>query len=236
MHAPQSQKFWDSLLGPFERKFIHWAIPKIPSWIHSYHLTNLSLIWWIGILLLSWIAREQWQIFWLHGVSFMLLLHWLTDSLDGSLGRHRKEGLIQWWFYMDHLYDFFLLWCLLLGYNYLIPDLVYHIGSSDLQLFLFSWEIQYSSLLFFIYILLSCFMVHSFLYFWATQKFKIAYCGIGPTEVRLIFIIINTFIVVFWKTYLAWSLPYVVGVLVIWIVLMIYRTQKELVLSDRNKL
>lgn len=236
MHAPQSQKFWDSLLGPLERKFIHWAIPKIPSWIHSYHLTNLSLIWWIGILLLSWIAREQWQIFWLHGVSLMLFLHWLTDSLDGSLGKMRKEWLIQWWFYMDHLYDFFLLWCLLLGYNYIIPDLVYHIGTSNFHIFLFSWEIQYSSLLFLIYILLSCFMVHSFLYFWATQKFTIAYCGIGPTEIRLIFIIINTLIVFFGKSYLAWSLPYVLVFLIVWIIMMVYRTQKELVLSDRSKL
>ena len=236
MTAPQSQKVWDSLLGTLERRFIKWVIPKIPTWIHSYHLTNMSLIWWWGILLFSWIAREQWQILWLHGVSLMLFLHWLTDSLDGSLGRSRKEGLIQWWFYMDHLYDFFLLGCLLLGYNYIIPDLVYHIWTTDFRMMIFSWELRYSHLLFFIYILLSCFMVNSFLYFWATQKFKIAYCGIGPTEVRLVFIFINTLIIFFGKTYLAWSLPYVLLILIGGITLMVYRTQKELIQSDRIKL
>jgi len=236
MQAPQAQKVWDSLLWPIERKFIQWALPRISHRIHSYHLTNMSFVWGLGILFFSWVAREQGQLLWLHGVSSMLFLHWLTDSLDGSLGKQRWEGLIKWWFYMDHLYDFFLLGCLLLGYNYLMPDLVYHIGIADLYIFLFSWEIQYSSLLFFIYVLLSCFMVHSFLYFWATQKFKIAYGGFWPTEVRLIFIFINTLIILFWKTYLAWSLPYVLGILMVWIIIMVYKTQKELLTMDRSKL
>gem|GEM_PF-3323052 len=49
----------------------------------------MSFVWGLGILFFSWVAREQGQLLWLHGVSSMLFLHWLTDSLDGSLGKQR---------------------------------------------------------------------------------------------------------------------------------------------------
>jgi hypothetical protein len=50
-------------------------------------------------------------------------------------------------------------------------------------------------IMFFIMAVFGAFMVNSFLQFAATNQFRISYWGIGPTEVRLVFIIINILII-----------------------------------------
>ena len=71
-------------------------------------------------------------------------------------------------------------------------------------------------------------MVNAYLSFAATNKFKITYLKIGPTEIRLLFIIINTLLIFFGKTYLKWSLPYVLTFSLLSLVYVVYKTQKEL--------
>ena len=95
-----------SLLGNVERRFINWGIPTVPKPIMSHHLTYVTIFWSAGTILFGWLATKD--LVWLHGISVMVFGQWLTDSFDGSLGKFRKQGLVKWGFYMDHLLDFHL--------------------------------------------------------------------------------------------------------------------------------
>jgi hypothetical protein len=75
-------------------------------------------------------------------------------------------------------------------------------------------------------------MVNSYLAFAATNKFQVTYLGFGPTEMRLIFILINTLLIFFGKTYMAFALPYVLIFAVFSLIIIIYRTQKEIWAMD----
>lgn len=179
----------------------------MPVWIRSHHLTLMTLPISALIVLFSFMAR--WSVEWLWAVSFLIFLQWLTDSLDGAVGRARNEGLVRWGYYMDHFLDYIFLTSILLGYALLFP-----VGFLYVQ--------------FFVLVIISAFMVNSFLSFGATNRFQIAYCGIGPTEIRLVFILINTLLIVFGRTFMAGLLPYVLILEFIGLCVVVYRTQKDI--------
>jgi phosphatidylglycerophosphate synthase len=87
---------------------------------------------------------------------------------------------------------------------------------------------SYKYLQFFLLAIFGAFMVNSFLAFAASNKFRISYLGIGPTEVRLMFIAVNTLLIFLGKTHLAGALPYVLVASVFGLCVVVYRTQKEL--------
>ena len=205
-HGPQS------ILGPLERKAIDWAVPKLPLWITSARLTMTTVLRSLVIILGS-LAAEHWHINWLWLGSAMIVMQYITDSLDGSLGKYRKEGLIKWGYYMDHFLDYVFLCSMLIGYGFLLPD-------------------NQKYILFLVLATLTAFMVNSFLAFAATNKFRITHLGIGPTEIRLIFILINTLIIFFGKTYIAFLLPYVLTASLIGLCILVYHTQKEIWAED----
>ncbi len=112
------KKTGQSLLGTLERRFIDWGIPKVPRPILSHHLTMLTLVWSAGTVLFGWLADGNRA--WLHGVSVMVFFQWLTDSFDGSLGKYRKQGLVKWGFYMDHLLDLLFAGSIVIAYSFLV--------------------------------------------------------------------------------------------------------------------
>jgi hypothetical protein len=204
-----------SLLHVIERPFIEWAVPRLPHFITSKELTLLSLIWAIGILGFGFLAKSD--IHWFWGTSICIFLHWLTDSLDGSLGKARGEGLVRWGFYMDHLLDFFVFSGMIISYAFILP--------SDMHIWLLLT-----------FAVLAGFMVNSFLQFGATNEFQIAYMKIGPTEIRLIFIMLNTLIILFAQTYLAFALPWVLIIAIVRLWISIYIQQKRIYAIDmKNK-
>ncbi len=202
-----NSKVGKSLLWDLEQRFIRANVEKIPIVIHSYHLTYMTMVWSLGVVLFSFFATINIQ--WLWGVSLCIFLQWLTDSFDGAVGRLRKEGLIKWGYYMDHFLDYIFLCSILIGYSLILPD-------------------NFKYLLFFILVIFGAFMVNSYLSFAATNEFRIAYFGVGPTEIRLLFIVINTLIILFGKTYLVWSLPYVLSLSIIGLGVVVVRTGKYL--------
>lgn len=72
------------------------------------------------------------------------------------------------------------------------------------------------------------FMVNSFLSFAATNAFKIAYMGVGPTEVRLFFILINTVLILVGRERMLDVLPHVLVLAAFGLFITVYRTQKML--------
>lgn len=169
------KKVGSSILSGPENRFKFWAVPKLPCWLETNHLTMMTLVWSVMNVLLAYAAAHSLQ--WLWAVSVMIVLQYVTDLFDGELGRQRETGLIKWGFYMDHFLDFLFLCSLVfVGYK---------ICPAGLE----AW---YFALL----VVVGGFMVNSFLAFAATNEFQIYYWGLGPTEMRVGFIVINTFIVI----------------------------------------
>ncbi|MCP3854014.1 MAG: hypothetical protein GY698_04655 [Actinomycetia bacterium] len=184
------KKTGQSLLGTLERRFIDWGIPKVPRPILSHHLTMLTLVWSAGTVLFGWLADGNRA--WLHGVSVMVFFQWLTDSFDGSLGKYRKQGLVKWGFYMDHLLDLLFAGSIVIAYSFLV-------------------EAKWLEFLFLILLLVTCAtMAVSFLSFAATNQFQIAYYGIGPTEIRIGYIALNTFVYFAGTDIFSWGVPVIV--------------------------
>jgi hypothetical protein len=48
-----------SFLTPLERRLARVVIPRIPSWLETHHLTMLTLVWALLILLFSYLAARN---------------------------------------------------------------------------------------------------------------------------------------------------------------------------------
>lgn len=196
-----------SLLHHAEVRLKATLIPCVPRGIETYHLTLTTIIWSILVVLFSWLATFNKQ--WMWGVSAAIIAQYITDLLDGAIGRNRDTGLIKWGYYMDHFLDYVFLCAMLIGYSLLIPN-------------------HLKVVMFFVMAVFCGFMVNSFLQFAATNKFRIAYWGIGPTEIRLVFIVINTLIIYINQAIYIKTLPLVLVMATFGLCFTAFNTQRQL--------
>lgn len=201
------KKFGQSILHTQEEWLKQKLIPWVPRWMETNHLTLLSIVWSVLVVAFSYLARRN--VHWLWAVCGMIVAQYITDLLDGAIGRLRNTGLVKWGFYMDHFLDFIFLCAMLIGYALLIPQ-------------------AYRTNVFFIMTLFTGFMVHSFLSFAATNRFQIAYMGIGPTEIRIGFILANIGIIVAGASIIVKVIPYLVIIALFGLCVSVYRMQQEL--------
>lgn len=180
------KKVGESVLTPAEKHLKDWLVPRIPASIETWHLTFMTILWSAGVLICGALAAND--IRWVWGISLMIILQYLSDLADGEVGRRRNTGLIKWGFYMDHFLDYLFLCCLVFAGYLFSPSGIEH------------WFVV-------LLIIVSALMVNSFLSFAATNKFEIYHYGMGPTEMRVVFIAINTYIVLFGTTQFYWMLP-----------------------------
>jgi len=194
-----------SFLTPLERRLAVKVLPKIPSWLQTYHLTMLTLVWSLAILFFSYLAAHDRR--WLWVVSLMIFMQYVTDHYDGKIGKYRNTGLVRWGYYMDHLLDYFFLCSVIIGYAFILPE-----RSRYQVLFLLAIFAGYE--------------MSTFLAFAATDRLKISYLKFGPTEFRLALIIINLLLVQYGTRYMISGLKYVNIGAAIGLALVIYRTHK----------
>jgi phosphatidylglycerophosphate synthase len=203
-----------SFLTPLERRLAVRVLPRIPSWLETYHLTMLTLVWSGLILLFSYLAKNDLR--WLWGVSAMIAMQWVTDHYDGKIGKYRGTGLVRWGYYMDHLLDYFFLCSVIIGYSFILPE------RSRFQ----------------IVIMLAIFAAYefsTFLAFAATDKLKISYLKFGPTEFRLALIVINGLLVQFGTRQMVNGLKYVNIGAAVGLAVLIYRTHKVIWALDMRQ-
>ncbi len=201
------KKIGESILSRYEKALVAWGTPKTPECIETYHLTMLTLLWSGLNIVFGYFASKN--INWLWMVSIMIFFQYITDLFDGAVGRYRETGLIKWGFYMDHFLDYvFLASLVFAGYLIAPPGLA-------------GWYM-------FLLILMGCFMVNSFLSFAATNKFEIYHYGFGPTEMRIAFIIINTFIIYTGTVHFKYTVPILCLICLAALVYMVYCSHKNL--------
>ena len=203
-----------SFLTPLERRLAIRVLPRIPSWLQTYHLTMMTLIWSAMILLFSYMASKDLR--WLWMVSLMVFLQYVTDHYDGKIGKYRNTGLVRWGYYMDHLLDYVFLCSIIIGYSFILPD------KSRYQ----------------ILIMLAIFAgyeVSTFLSFASTDKLKISFMKLGPTEFRLAVIVINALLVEYGTRKMVNGLKYVnIGAAIV-LAIIVYQTHKVIWQMDMRE-
>ncbi len=191
-------------LATAERRMVSWLVPRVPGFLETYHLTLMTLLWSGGIVAGSYLARQS--LHWLWLVSVFIFLQYLSDVLDGAVGRYRDTGLIKWGFYMDHLLDYVFLASIIGGYGLLLTQVP---GYWFLALIALG----------------GAFMVSMFLSFAATNEFRISVLKVGPTEMRAFFILVNIAIIIFGVQWIVVSIPYVTAAFAVTLVWVVSQTQ-----------
>lgn len=154
----------ESLVGVFEKYVVRTWVPRVPSFIETYHLTAATLLFSVLVIFFSYKARGNAT--WLLGIALMIIIQYFTDLLDGAVGRYRNTGLVKWGFVMDHFLDYIFVSSQVFGMFLYLPS-------------------HFSPYLILIQIFWSGVMINSFLYFGVTNQFRISYTKLGPTEFRI---------------------------------------------------
>ena len=158
------------LLAVPEKRLLRWTAARLPRWILPDDLTALGVVAAFGVAVAYQLANDSLD--WLWAASALLVLQWLGDSLDGTLARVRKVERPTYGYYLDHLVDAIATAAIGIG-----------LGLSPLML------LSIGTLIVVAYLILS---INVYLESYAFGRFSIGYGWIGPTEVRLILIALNT--------------------------------------------
>lgn len=164
----------DILLGPLERPTLEYFAKHMPKWVNSDMLTVVGLL---GSVLagVSYAMVGTGAVKgnpWLFVASLGFIINWFGDSMDGTLARYRNMSRPNYGYYTDHAIDGITALLIFIG-----------IGLSGIARFDVAM------------IALSCYlllMLQVFLKTHATGVFEMTSIKLGPTEVRLIAIILNT--------------------------------------------
>ncbi|MFN2515219.1 MAG: CDP-alcohol phosphatidyltransferase family protein [Pyrinomonadaceae bacterium] len=161
-----------SVLAPLERAALRGLVRRMPQWVNSDHLSLLGLVSMLfaGICY----AASGKNPLMLHLVNLLIFLNWFGDSLDGTLARYRDRQRPRYGFYVDHIIDTFGTTFLMLGLA-LSGYMTERVAAAVLIVFFML-------------------AINSYLAAYALGVFKISQWKMGPTEMRLILIIGNIYL------------------------------------------
>ena len=157
------------LAGP-EGRVLEWIAKRIPGRVKPDHLTALGVLASIGIAAAYVLSNGDRM--WLWAASALLVVHWLGDSLDGTLARVRRSERPRYGYYLDHLVDAFATAAIGIGLG-LSPYMLLAVGLTIVVA----------------YLILS---INTYLETHAFGVFTLGYGRFGPTEARLMLIAVNT--------------------------------------------
>jgi phosphatidylglycerophosphate synthase len=158
------------LLARFERRFLPWTAGKLPRWILPDDLTALGVLAAFGVCAAYQLSNQGRG--WLWVASGLLVIQWIGDSLDGTLARVRRIQRPKYGYYLDHIVDAIATAAIGLGLG-LSPFMLLSIGA----------------LIVVGYLILS---INVYLESMAFGRFRLGYGLLGPTEIRVVLILINT--------------------------------------------
>ena len=168
--APRSKQF---LLARHESRALEWIARRLPRRVMPDHMTALGVLAAVGIAAAYVLSNGDKA--WLWAASALLVVHWLGDSLDGTLARVRGIERPKYGYYLDHLVDAVATALIGIGLG-LSPFMLLAIGLVIVV----------------VYLVLS---INTYLETYASGVFTLGYGRIGPTEARLALVALNTAIV-----------------------------------------
>lgn len=164
------QRTSEFVLSRFEKYALPRMAGALPRWVKPDHLTVLGLLASTGIAISYMLTNHSPH--WLWAASALLVVQWLGDSLDGNLARVRKAERPRYGYYLDHLTDAYSTMAIGLGLGF-SPYMLLSVGLAIV--------VAYLTLSVNVYL-----ETHVF------GEFSFSYGRLGPTEVRLILILLNT--------------------------------------------
>jgi phosphatidylglycerophosphate synthase len=165
------QRTSEFILAPFERAVLPRLARALPAWVMPDHLTGLGLF--ASTLIAAAYMLSNRDPVWLWVASAALVVQWFGDSLDGTLARTRKIERPRYGYYLDHLTDAYSTLAIGLGLG-LSPYMLLAVGLAIVAA----------------YLILS---INVYLETYVFGEFSFSYGRLGPTEVRVILILLNTF-------------------------------------------
>jgi phosphatidylglycerophosphate synthase len=160
----------DILLGPLERPTLKWLAAHMPAWVTPDTCTIVGVLGSLGVAASYILSSYDRNLLWLASLGFVV--NWLGDSLDGTLARYRRIERPVYGFFVDHTIDAFSVSVIMLGLG-LTPYVSFNVACLTLIAYL-----------------LLCVLV--FVRTSAVGEFKISYGRLGPTEIRVLAIFLNT--------------------------------------------
>lgn len=170
MQKEQSNRIQTSILNSAEKKALVWLAKRLPSWVTSNMLTFIGSLGALIIAAGYILANLNINFLWL--ASFGFLVNWYGDSLDGTLARVRNTQRPIYGFFVDHMIDCFNEVFMFIG-----------VGLSPLI------DFNLALIILALYLILS---VYVYINAHLKGEFKLTYAKMGPTEFRVIAIIVNT--------------------------------------------
>ena len=164
------------LLADPERRLLRGIAARLPRWITSNHLTLVGVLG--AVAAGTAYGLSALDVRWLWAASGALVVNWFGDSLDGTLARVRRTERPRYGYYLDHLVDAFATAVVGVG-----------IGLSPFV------ELEVALLLVVAYLALS---INVYLETAVFGVFRLGYGRIGPTEARIMLIVLNTFAWMSW--------------------------------------
>jgi archaetidylinositol phosphate synthase len=209
-----------SVLAPLERAALQGLVRRMPAWVNSDHLSLLGLV----SMFLAGVgyALSGKNPLMLHVVNLFIFLNWFGDSLDGTLARYRERQRPRYGFYVDHIIDTFGTMFLILGLA-LSGFMTERVAAAMLIVFLML-------------------AINSYLAAYSLRIFKISQWKMGPTEMRLLLMIGNVFLIyrpyarVFRHRYLLYDIGGVVAIAGMALILVVSSIQNTHALYQLERL
>ena len=180
----QAARIQTSILNPLEKKVLVWLAQRMPAWVTSDMLTVVGFLG--SLIMATGYALSNLDLRWLWLSCLGLLVNWFGDSLDGSLARVRNTQRKTYGFYIDHNVDVINETIMFIG-----------VGCSPLVNMSFAMLALVAYFMLSIYVYIDCHL---------KGEMRLTYAGMGPTEFRLLMIIVNIcFIYIPWLS--EWKKP-----------------------------
>jgi phosphatidylglycerophosphate synthase len=160
----------DIFLGPLERPALSWLAAHMPSWVTPDICTAIGVFGALLTMINYLLSNYNPNYLWLASIGF--IINWFGDSLDGTLARFRHIERPRYGYYIDHTTDVVCQVMIVLGLG-LTPYVSFNVACLALTS----------------YLLLS---VLVYIRTYVVGEFKISYGKLGPTESRVIAVLLNT--------------------------------------------
>jgi len=157
------------LLGPLERPALQWMAAHSPAWVTPDFLTGLGVVGSLMCFAGYWLSGQN--VLWLLLACAGFFVNWVGDSLDGTLARYRKIERPKFGFYIDHTVDAITEFLTIIG-----------IGMSPFL------RLDIAAFAMIGYLLMS---THVYIRTAVEGVFKISFGTVGPTEMRVIIVLVN---------------------------------------------
>ena len=178
---PEHTRINDIFLGPIERPALRWLAAHAPAWLTPNICTGIGVLGGVIIFLGYILSNIHPGFFWLASLGF--LVNWYGDSLDGTLARYRKIERPAFGFFIDHTTDAATQVLIFIGLG-LSPYISFNMACLALVG----------------YLLLS---VLAYIRTYVSNEFKISYSKLGPTEIRVLAVLLNA--IMFFFGAVQWS-------------------------------